>query len=76
MKQYIAECQLRVIGKGWEVRRELNRLAATAVGEGLLSAYTRSLPPIRVTVGSSNRALSEATPFNLAISEPSAETLS
>ncbi|QNK55430.1 hypothetical protein [Paenibacillus sp. PAMC21692] len=70
MKQYVTVYHLRVIGKGWEVRRELNRLAASAVGEGLLSDYTRSLPPIRATLGSSNPALSDSDLVWLTIGEP------
>jgi hypothetical protein len=60
MKQYVSDHHLRVIGKGWEVRRELNRLAASAKGVGLLSDYTRSLPPIRALLGSSNAPLSDS----------------
>ncbi|MDQ6421025.1 hypothetical protein RB620_16480 [Paenibacillus sp. LHD-117] len=74
MKQYVSDHHLRVIGKGWEIRRELNRLASSAEGEGLMSVYTKTLPPIRVTIGSSNRTLSDQTIRELDLNETSAET--
>lgn len=58
MKQYVAGNHLRLVGKGYEIRRELSRLAASAAGQEPLTLYTSKLPPIRVTIGSSNQAVS------------------
>lgn len=32
MKSYITETQLRLVGKGWEIRRKLRGMAASAEG--------------------------------------------
>ncbi|RJE89967.1 Z-ring formation inhibitor MciZ [Paenibacillus sp. 1011MAR3C5] len=54
MKQYITSNQLRLIGKGWEIRHHLRKL--TAAGDArLLSRFTNELPPIKVTLGGSRR---------------------
>lgn len=60
MKQYIADNHLRLVGKGYEIRRELSRLAASAAGQEPLTLYTRKLPPVCVTIGSSNHAVSSS----------------
>lgn len=70
MKQYVIGNTLRVVGKGWEIRRELNTLAASASGEGLLSDYTGSFPPIRASLGSSNAVLSDYDLVQLTPREP------
>jgi hypothetical protein len=74
MKQYMAGNHLRLIGKGYEIRRELSRLAASAAGKEPLSLYTRTLPPIRAKIGSSNGAISDNRMSELKLDEPGAET--
>ncbi|MFF2887675.1 Z-ring formation inhibitor MciZ [Paenibacillus sp. NPDC057967] len=54
MKQYIASNQLRLIGKGWEIRHHLRKLAASG-DDVLLSRFTKELPPVKVTLGGSRR---------------------
>ncbi|REK77321.1 Z-ring formation inhibitor MciZ [Paenibacillus paeoniae] len=50
MKQYIASNHLRLIGKGWEIRHQLQKLAAA--GDNVsLSRFTSELPPLKVTLG-------------------------
>ncbi|MDF2834546.1 MAG: hypothetical protein K0Q63_186 [Paenibacillus sp.] len=70
MKQYIAGNHLRLIGKGYEIRRELSRLAASAAGQEPLSQYTRTLPPVRAMLGSSNHALSHTLRSKLMLDGP------
>ncbi|MHA6483818.1 hypothetical protein ACX1C1_18165 [Paenibacillus sp. strain BS8-2] len=72
MKHYIAINHLRLVGKGWEVRRELNRLSALAAEESL-SDYTRTIPPIRIKLGTSNPIYSDYTKRELMLGEPDAE---
>ncbi|MFD0586829.1 Z-ring formation inhibitor MciZ [Paenibacillus sp. GCM10027627] len=43
MKQYIAPNHLRLVGKGWEVRHRLSKLAS-ASGSLPLSRYIELLP--------------------------------
>lgn len=54
MKQYIASNQLRLVGKGWEIRHHLRKLIATEDGL-MLSRFTKELPPIKVSLGGSRR---------------------
>lgn len=56
MKQYIASNQLRLIGKGWEIRHQLKKLAS-AGDDVLLSQFTRDLPPVKATLGGSPSSL-------------------
>lgn len=74
MKQYVAGNHLRLVGKGYEIRRELSRLASSAAGQEPLTLYTSKLPPIRVTIGSSNQAVSGSLMTVLNSDGPVAET--
>lgn len=51
MKQYVAPGNLRLIGKGWEIRRQLRQLTAAAPNGFLLTRFTGQLPPITVKLG-------------------------
>lgn len=55
MKQYIAPLQLRIIGKGWEVRRQLSALAASSGANSLVSECTAARPPMIVKLGLADR---------------------
>ncbi|WP_165867513.1 Z-ring formation inhibitor MciZ [Paenibacillus pinisoli] len=54
MKRYMASNQLRLVGKGWEIRHHLRKLAAAEDGM-ILSRFTKELPPMKVSLGSSRR---------------------
>ena len=43
MKQYIAENQLRLVGKGWEIRHQLRRLAESSKAPGLIGQWTSGM---------------------------------
>ncbi|GKU79625.1 Z-ring formation inhibitor MciZ [Paenibacillus sp. L3-i20] len=53
MKQYIAPEHLRIVGKGWEIRHQLRKLAAASGGMKLVP-FTNGLPPIKVKLGNSS----------------------
>lgn len=52
MKQYVASNHLRLIGKGWEIRHQLAKLAARSDSQ-LLTRFTTEHPPIWLKLGSS-----------------------
>lgn len=51
MKQYVAPGNFRLVGKGWEIRRQLRQMTAAAPQDLLLTRYTAELPPIKVMLG-------------------------
>lgn len=51
MKQYVAPGNLRLIGKGWEIRRKLRQLTAAAPSDLLLARFTAQLPPLTIKLG-------------------------
>lgn len=56
MKQYVALNRLTIIGKGWEVRHQLSKLASASDGL-LLSRFTKECPPMRVKIGSADASV-------------------
>ncbi|WP_168119222.1 hypothetical protein [Paenibacillus sp. HB172176] len=53
MKQYISHRHLRLVGKGWELRHQLRKLASSAEGASLLAHLTNCRSSIRTQSGSS-----------------------
>lgn len=58
MKQYIAPGNLRLVGKGWEVRRQLLQLAAAAPSNLPLTRFTAQRPPMKIKLGGQSTAAS------------------
>lgn len=54
MKQYVAQHHLRIVGKGWEVRHQLRKLAVWGEGTSRLIDYLEASPPVRLKLGASS----------------------
>lgn len=57
MKQYVAPNQMRIVGKAWEIRHQLRKLAAES-GHLPLARFTGEHPPLTVKLGGSHRSRS------------------
>ncbi|MCA0754490.1 Z-ring formation inhibitor MciZ [Paenibacillus sp. N4] len=43
MKQYVALNHLRLVGKGWEIRRQLQKLSSASLSKKPLTEYTGAI---------------------------------
>ncbi|RCW51186.1 Z-ring formation inhibitor MciZ [Paenibacillus prosopidis] len=54
MKQYVVSNQIRLVGKGWEIRHQLRKLSASSASKSLVSEYTNVITGRRAQSGKAN----------------------